>query len=916
MVLLRDLIELIVEPPGDMVYHLVTLFAIQLILGVAFGHWNRNRRDLAAIRLLVLGAGCFLARVLLILIAGLVRIGALSPNVVPPPLERFLDLATLLLAAWTFLPILARHSRLDVAMLILSLVIAAGVYIAFGVRWPQVEAQSILYNDYWQAAVWELFSIAVLTLAIIVGVIWREEDWSLVTCMFALWLAGHILQLSIPPLIDSHTAGWVRLSNLAALPLVASLVYRRALSASPDLAPRTDEIAGLEVISIVGAAQRIETAQDVEAALRMAAPSIAHALGADMVAIGLPTSARPGSPESEGAKKIRIVALHPSTGTMLANQEPSLLLSRHPLLVTAIKTGSLQRAREPSKDPTIIDLYRRLGFEQAGPLLALPLVNEGAWLGIILTGNPTSQQSWTARSRQIFQAAGSAITRAMVNAARREVAAPSVDSQQALSEARRLAQRTMELEAALAQQRQRAEELATKLRLREQKSAAESDLATEAALWQEEMQSLTDARTAAEVELAEWKEKARQLAQSEEDLQAQLVQAQAELEQAQSQAASLAPPGQPIRYSPIPRGFLIGDEQGNIIVANQGARTMIGQFSTELEGTPLPSLFTEPSWVETANRFLQEETQDNETATVILNLDGRLIRAELTRVPSIAGGTGTLAVMFYPAEGTAQQDDVVTSLIHELRTPMTSITGYIDLLLGESVGILGETQRQLLHRVNANIERMGGLLEDLVKFSSVDTSPIALSPEPVDLIRIIEDAIVSLSTQFREYNVGIQMDMPSELPPIQADPDSLYQIVLRLLSNACQCSIPGTKVTVRARLEEYDTQMDDLPDYLFMSVTDTGGGIAPRDQQRVFQRLYRADNPLIEGVGDTGVGLSIAKALVEMQGGRIWAESEAGVGSVFSFILPLSPENSDDRLSEHPSSRSSRVIEGELEVEQ
>jgi signal transduction histidine kinase len=157
------------------------------------------------------------------------------------------------------------------------------------------------------------------------------------------------------------------------------------------------------------------------------------------------------------------------------------------------------------------------------------------------------------------------------------------------------------------------------------------------------------------------------------------------------------------------------------------------------------------------------------------------------------------------------------------------------------------------------------------------------------------------------------MDMPSELPSIQADPDSLYQIVLRLLSNACQCSAPGTDVTVHARLEEYDTQMDGLPDYLFMSVTDTGGGIAPQDQQRVFQRLYRADNPLIEGVGDTGVGLSIAKALVEMQGGRIWAESEAGIGSTFSFILPLSPEDGDGSASRYPSLTPFPALEGELE---
>ncbi len=668
----------------------------------------------------------------------------------------------------------------------------------------------------------------------------------------------------------------------------------------------------MEIIGILGAAQRVETARDTEAALKLAAPSIAHALGADMVAIGLPASAQSSS-QSGPAKKIRVVALHPSTGTTVADQEPSLLISRHPLLVTAIKTGTLRGANTPEKDATVVDLYSRLGFEQPGPLLAMPLMDDGTWLGIILAGNPVSGQGWTLRNRQIFQAAGAAITRAMVNAARRESAADSAESQKS-QEAQRLAQRTAELEAELAQQQQRAEELATKLQLREQESAPEDLDAAQVAVWQEEIQNLTDARTAMETDLAEWKEKAERLAQSETDLQDQLVQTHTKLQEARSQAASLNKYGPPVQYTLTPRGFLIGDEQGNIIIANQGAQHLIGQSSSALEGTSLQSLFAEPSWVDAVKKLSREDAEDNDASTVVLNVDGQMIRAEITRVPSIAGGMGSLSVMFYPAERVTRQSNIVTSLIHELRTPMTSITGYTDLMLGESVGIIGETQRQLLQRVNANVERMGGLLDDLVKVSSIDASQDALVPEPVDLINIIENAIMSLALQFSERDLNVQMDMPSELPAIHADPDSLYQIVLRLLSNACQCSTPGTEVVVRARLEEYDTQMDDLPDYLFMSVTDTGGGIAPQDQQRVFQRLYRADNPLIEGVGDTGVGLSIAKALVEMQGGRIWADSETGIGSTFSFILPLSP-GTGDGASEYPSLEPYPVIKEDSEGE-
>ena len=882
MVLLRELVELITVPPGDLVYHLVTLFAIQLIVGMAFGHWNRHRRDPAGIRLLVTGAGFVLARILLMLIAGLDRIGVLSPNTVLPPLERFLDLATLLLAVWTFLPLLERHARLGTGLLLLTLLVATGVYVAFATLWFQVETWGIAYNGYWQETVWEISAILTLVVGLVAGVIWRRDDWGLVTCLFALWLTGHILQFTVP-FADSHTAGWVRLANLAALPLMAGLVYRRVLSVSSATGRDTT----LELASVLEAVRRIESPRDVEAALKPAASSIAHALGADMVAIGLPV---PGP-----AKRIRIVALHPPTDTMQAPAERILPISRHPLLATALQTGRLQRARAPRKDSSVALLYSGLGFERPGPLLVQPLMGSGAPLGVMLTGNPISQRYWTARDEQVFQAVGTALGMSLANVFRQEPPDHSAELEKALDEADRLAQRTIELEAELEHQCQRAEELATKLRLREQEAATSSQVIAETAVWQEEMRQLAEARTALEAELNEWREKAEQLAHSNDALQYRLIQAQAELQEAGSQAVSGPAAGS---SNGSVGGILVSDGQGNIVLASRETQYFTGQPHSALIGLPLQTLFTAPVWSQAVNSLLHEETETGDIVTVTLDLDGQKIRAELTRLPDAAGWPGMLAVVLYPEEGGPIQSRVPVSLIHELRTPMTSINGYVDLLLGESVGILGEMQRQFLQRVRANIERMDGLLNDLVKVTTIDAGQISLSPGPVDLITVIEDAIMSLSAQFSERKLAVQMDMPSELPPIRADRDSLYQIVLHLLSNASQCSQPGTEIMVGARLERYDDQVEGLPDHLLMSVTDTGGGIAPEEQRRVFQRLYRADNPLIAGVGDTGVGLSIAKSLVEAQDGRIWVESEAGAGSTFSFILPLSSEDDDrDRLA-------------------
>ncbi|MBE9506957.1 MAG: PAS domain-containing protein [Chloroflexi bacterium] len=902
MVRPEGFLKLITDPSGgDMFYHLATLFAIQIILVVAFGHWSRHRRDPVAARLLVTGIGFFLARALLMLVALFGDFVELPPNALLPPLERFFELATLLLIAWAFLPILRKHARLGMALFLLAFLIAVTTYAAFAYLWQEAEIESIAYNGYWQEKVWEFSTIAVLALSLVVGLVWRGDDWVLLACLFVLYITGHVLQL-VDPTANSHIAGWVRLSNLAALPLLAGLVYRQVLSAS--LAADDGGGAALEAVGILKAARRIEEARDIEAALGLAASSIASTLRADMVAVGLPIAGP--------SKGMRVVALHPETGTMLAQEELTLLASDHPLLASVLQTGRLERARGTRDDLAASTIYHGLGFERSGPLLMQPLVDGNRLLGVVLVGNPVSRRRWVVGDEQVLQAVGGAITASLASIRRQDTADRRAELQKALGEVSRLSQREAELREELEDQRQRAEELSTRLRLQEYEAESQSQAGAEAAIWQEEMRELAEARAALEAELAEWRERAEKITHAKASLQMQLAQAQAELREAQSQVVS-AQAEQSVDGGP--GGILVTDERGNIILASQGTRYLVGQPHSELVGASLQALFADPLLDQAINRLSRDGVEAGDNETVVLDLRERSVRAELTRLPDGSGWPGALTVMLYPEEGVMFQSEVVISLIHELRTPMTSINGYIDLLMGEAVGIIGETQRQFLQRVKANIERMGGALDDLVKAAALDTGRDSLSLEQINLISIIESAIMSLSAQFGERELAVQMDMPSELPPVYADRDSLYEIMQHLLSNACQCSKPGTEILVRAQLEEQDDQVTGLPSYLLASVTDTGGGIAPEDQRRVFRRLYRADNPLIAGLGETGVGLSVVKALVEAHGGRIWVESEMGVGSTFSFILPLSPEDEGDQLHEYFIADPSLEEEGEPEGE-
>jgi signal transduction histidine kinase len=235
--------------------------------------------------------------------------------------------------------------------------------------------------------------------------------------------------------------------------------------------------------------------------------------------------------------------------------------------------------------------------------------------------------------------------------------------------------------------------------------------------------------------------------------------------------------------------------------------------------------------------------------------------------------------------------EVVASASQELRTPMSSIVGYTDLLLSESVGILGAMQRNFLQRIKANIERMATMLEDLVWVATMDADQLELEPEAVDAVEVIEEAIMGAGNQFREQGITLRMDIAYDLPPIHADRDALQQIMTQLLSNACLASPPQSEVLLTARLEDSQLKGANGSEYnascLYVSVKDWGGGVDETELERVFSRKYRADNPLLNGLGDTGVGLSIAKTLVEAHNGRIWVESEAGIGSTFAFVIPV-----------------------------
>ena len=321
----------------------------------------------------------------------------------------------------------------------------------------------------------------------------------------------------------------------------------------------------------------------------------------------------------------------------------------------------------------------------------------------------------------------------------------------------------------------------------------------------------------------------------------------------------------------------------NLIALQQEAQSTIEGLLSENEILRNQLLQQNPG----ANPLQMEQIENELKLTLeeVVRLQNSLVQAnaKIMDLQEAAGRAGQIS---------GEERDVIASIIQELRQPLSSILGYNELLLGESVGILGALQRKFLERIKSSTERMRSLLDDLVQITSAPEVNIS-APEPVDLGSIIDQSINETSGQLRSKNITLLVDIPDVLPHVYADKESLQQILTHLLQNAGTATPVEGTIELNISVKDEDTSNP----LLLIEVTDYGGGIPPEDLSKVFSRKYRAENPLIQGLGDTGVGLSIVKALVEAHGGQIWVNSKPDETTTFSVLIPIQPQNSTPDLS-------------------
>jgi len=227
------------------------------------------------------------------------------------------------------------------------------------------------------------------------------------------------------------------------------------------------------------------------------------------------------------------------------------------------------------------------------------------------------------------------------------------------------------------------------------------------------------------------------------------------------------------------------------------------------------------------------------------------------------------------------KSEFVSFVAHELRTPMTSIRGYADMLKKGMMGPLASDQEEFIDTISRNAERMQVLVSDLQDISRIETRQLRLEMKPTDLTEALKSALQSIQAQIEARSQRLSLDVPEYLPPVYADPARLAQILINLLSNANKYTPKGGRIGVRAWLQEGQVHC---------AVSDTGVGISPEDQAQLFTKFFRSEDPAVREMNGTGLGLCIVKSLVELQGGEIEFESRRGEGTTFLFTLPISVE--------------------------
>lgn len=320
----------------------------------------------------------------------------------------------------------------------------------------------------------------------------------------------------------------------------------------------------------------------------------------------------------------------------------------------------------------------------------------------------------------------------------------------------------------------------------------------------------------------------------------------------------------------IEDGVLVLDNDFRILIINEIAQAVLRIRGEHLVGSPIQMYPIDSELLEIIKKF---ETYLGKSAEINAD-DDRVFSAHLSKITNI-GYAITLHDITYLKKLDRIKSDFVSTVSHDLRSPLTAILGYVDLV--ERAGPVQELQKNFLDRIQFSVHNITNLVDDLLNLGRIEAG-FDTRKEPLDLSVFVHQAIDELNPKFLQANMHLKIDVPDSNGLIFASPIQIRQLLNNLLTNAIKYSNPDTNISINLKEKE---------EQLILQIADQGFGIPAVDLPYIFDKFYRSGNVIGTEIPGSGLGLAIVKSIVESHQGRIWVDSTVGKGSTFTIVFPI-----------------------------
>jgi len=331
----------------------------------------------------------------------------------------------------------------------------------------------------------------------------------------------------------------------------------------------------------------------------------------------------------------------------------------------------------------------------------------------------------------------------------------------------------------------------------------------------------------------------------------------------------------------IAEGLVVVDAQGKVIMMNPAAEKLLDASKREKIGKPILQDLKDEQLISLArpssaegNREIELNSSRDETKK-ILRSSTAVIENENGET---VGMVSVLSDITKQKELDRLKENFIANVTHELRTPLIAIDKSITLLLSGEPGAIAPAQRQFLDIAERNLKRLANLINDLLDMSKLESGKMVLSRKTASIEKIITDVVQSFQSWAGTKSITIVDKVQKGLPQVSIDSDRIIQVFNNLMGNAIKFTPNGGVITLSGKQEGGN---------LYLSVADSGPGIAKDDLKKIFDKFYQTGQRAPTDIAGTGLGLSIAKEIIDLHGGTIWVESQEGKGTKFIFTLPL-----------------------------